>query len=137
MQQAGLRTRSEKESGFMASPACLRWNLNTEPVGNETRVYFTDPDVALDDTDTNFLTEGLTALVEESGHSRLLLDLSNVSYLNSSTLSMLLRLYKLVSARGGHISLLNPQPHIQEIFEITNLNRLFEIRHAELKACPS
>jgi len=52
-------------------------------------------------------------------------DFSGVDYIDSTGLSALVRAYKRVQATGGGIALLNLQPRLRKLFDITSLNELF------------
>ena len=121
----------------MNVPATLPWELKTEDQGEDTRVYFTGRDVFLDEANTDVINERLLRLVEEKGRIRLLLDLGNVTYLTSSSLGMMLMLHRKLQGVSGRLVLINVQPHIYEIFAITNLVRLLEVRIAGLNECAS
>ena len=71
-----------------------RWNVEAEHKGDETFVRFAGSDVSFDAADANVIEQQLMDLLEGAGRTHLVLDLSNVSYLTSSTLSVLLRLQK-------------------------------------------
>lgn len=54
--------------------------------------------------------------------------LSNVSFIDSQGLSALIALKKTISANNGRIILVEPTRVVEQILEITQLNRIFEIR---------
>ena len=64
-------------------------------------------------------------------HTTLELDLSSVSFLDSSSLGMLISLNKTMRARNGAVRLLKPGPRACQILEMTRLNRVFEIVSTE------
>jgi anti-sigma B factor antagonist len=55
------------------------------------------------------------------------IDLSKTRFVDSSGLGALIALHKLMLARGGQVRVLNPIPAVEQVFEITRLNRLFEV----------
>ena len=57
----------------------------------------------------------------------IVLDLSNLSYINSSGLGILINLLKTAQRRGGDIKLANLQGEIRELFSITSLDQVFGI----------
>jgi anti-anti-sigma factor len=111
----------------------LPWELKSEDTGEDTRVYFTGRDVFLDESNNDLINERLLRLVEEKGRVRLLLDMGNISYVTSGTLGMLLILHRKLHSVLGRLVLINVQPHIYEIFAITNLTRLLDVRPAGVK----
>jgi anti-anti-sigma factor len=54
--------------------------------------------------------------------------LSNVSFIDSQGLSALIALKKTIGAHGGRIVLVEPTRVVEQILEITQLNRIFEIK---------
>jgi len=57
----------------------------------------------------------------------LLLDFGQVDYLSSAVLTELLRVNKAIQETGGRLQLCGVSSVIREIFEITNLDRIFVI----------
>lgn len=88
------------------------------------------------DTESNVHATGeqLSRLVY-AGRRHLDLDLRHMEYLASSAvLSMLILLQKKLQAGGGVLVLRNIQPPVYQIFELTRLNELFDIRKGEDQA---
>jgi len=54
--------------------------------------------------------------------------LANVSFIDSQGLSALIALKKTITASGGRIVLVQPTRVVEQILEITQLNRIFEIK---------
>ncbi len=63
----------------------------------------------------------------ESGRHRLVLDLSPLSFIDSSGLSALVAALKAARARGGDVRLAGLTPAVRSIVELTRLHRLFAI----------
>jgi anti-sigma B factor antagonist len=55
------------------------------------------------------------------------INLSQTSAVDSCGLGALVALHKTVSGRGGVLRLLNPNPAVQQILELTRMHRIFEI----------
>lgn len=57
------------------------------------------------------------------------IDFSQTGFLDSCGLGALIALYKTARSRveGATIRLVNPSPPVQQIFELTRMNRIFEI----------
>jgi anti-sigma B factor antagonist len=70
------------------------------------------------------LRERLTSAIE-AGRSRIVLDLSEVTFLDSMALGVLLGGMRRLRDRGGELRLVVAQPEIKRIFEITLLDRVF------------
>ena len=89
------------------------------------------------------LTEGtpefddvLQRLVQQ-GHVRIVLDLEEVPYIDSTALGSLLRTHATVSRRGGAMKLLNVKGHVRELLELTRLLAVFEAFDSEADAIAS
>ena len=55
------------------------------------------------------------------------LELSNLSYLDSFGLGQLICIRASIQAAGGSLKLLRPQRHIRKLFQITKLDTVFDI----------
>lgn len=54
-------------------------------------------------------------------------DLSVTRFVDSSGLGALISIHKTMMARGGTVRVLNPTATVEQVLEVTRLNRLFEI----------
>jgi anti-anti-sigma factor len=72
----------------------------------------------------------LFRLAEEAVRPRLLLDCRNVLSVTAAGLGRLVALHKGVRSLGGQLALCNVAPHIAEVFEVTHLTRVLEVRRA-------
>ena len=108
-------------------------HLEITDVGDVTVVRLTDRKV-VDETNIQELGRELFGLVEEEQRKNLLLNFSAVGFLSSSALGKLITLDKKVKAHGGKLKLSNIRPEIYEVFAITKLNKLFEIKDDEAEA---
>lgn len=79
---------------------------------------------------TEFGNEALK-YVERHPGVNLLLDFSNVTYMSSAALTELLRLNQALGEQGGSVRLCNLTPAIRNVFQITNLEKLFYIHDGE------
>jgi anti-sigma B factor antagonist len=77
------------------------------------------------------LRDRLTDLMDE-GVTRVVLDLSETTFVDSMALGVLLGTVKRLRTTGGHLDLVVPRPDIRRIFEITMLDRVFDL-HATLE----
>lgn len=59
--------------------------------------------------------------------SRLVLDLSAVSYMDSSGVGTLVDIFRRVNTYSGFMALVGPNARVQNLFEITKLDRFFRI----------
>jgi anti-sigma B factor antagonist len=88
----------------------------------------------VEDINIQELGQELFQLVEVENCGKLLLNFSSVEFLSSAALGKLITLDKKVKAHGGVLKLSNIRPEIYKVFEITKLNRLFDIKKNEAEA---
>lgn len=81
------------------------------------------------DTDMHVVDELEARLSEviDEGPALLVLDLSGVTFLDSMALGVLLSSLKRLGQTGGKLRIVTPRPEIRRIFEVTLLDRLFDI----------
>jgi anti-sigma B factor antagonist len=68
------------------------------------------------------------------GRSNLILDLSAVSYVDSSGLGQLITIWTSIGKRGGQLILLCPSPRVRDQLAITKLDTVFTIINHEAEA---
>jgi len=69
----------------------------------------------------------------DDGASTLIVDLSDVGFLDSTTLGVLISVHKRLAEAGGVVELVIPHARLLRIFQITGLDRVFTI-HDSLAA---
>src|SRR6185312_12968401 len=121
-----------EESVSMSSQS-RRSRLEVEDIGDVTVVNFTDKKI-LDEQNIQVIGDQLFSLVDEYGRRKILLNFGNVEYLSSAARGKFITLNKKVNAAGGRLILCNIDPQIYEVFEITKLNKLFNIQKEEQAA---
>lgn len=75
-------------------------------------------------SETDELKNTINSLLEQ-GKVRLIVDLADVSYLNSSAIGALTVAHTSFSARGGKMILCNVNKNISNIFLVTKLSTIF------------
>ena len=101
--------------------------LDIEEVGGVTVAQFVDKKI-LDETNIQNIGNQLFALVDEDGRKKIVLDFSTVEYLSSAALGKLITMDKKVKAAKAKLRLCCIRPEIYEVFEITRLNKIFDIK---------
>ena len=104
--------------------------LDVSEVGDVTVVHFRDQRI-IEDLGIQEMGQELLHLVEGENRKKLLLNFSSVSFMSSAALGKLITLDKKVKAKGGVLKLCSIRPEIYEVFAITRLDRLFDIRKDE------
>jgi len=79
------------------------------------------------------LRDLMVALLAD-GSRHFVLNLGNVEYIDSSGLGQLITIWSSVRNKGGHMTVLNPTKRVERLFEITRLNKVFEILQSEPEA---
>jgi anti-anti-sigma factor len=92
-----------------------------------TRVALVCPGGLLHEGAVQALGKELLALAETVAGGTLWLSLAGVVYLTSTTLEMLLSLRRQVLDAGGRLILSDLGPAVQEVFQITRLDRVIEV----------
>jgi len=72
------------------------------------------------------LREKIEKLLKE-GHREFVLDLSNLTYLDSFGLGQLVCVRNSIERTGGQIKLLNPPDHVRKLLKLTKLDTVFSI----------
>jgi anti-sigma B factor antagonist len=72
------------------------------------------------------LKQALTDAIE-GGQRRVAIDLTEVSFLDSTALGVLIGAVKRLRSRGGALAIVNTEPSIAKTFEITGLDQIFTI----------
>ncbi len=73
------------------------------------------------------LEDRLEDLIENQGNQTVVIDLENMTFVDSSGLSVLVTAFRYLSERGGQLSLRRPSPSTRKVFEITGLNKVLPI----------
>jgi len=71
------------------------------------------------------------------GNKRVLLNLADVTYIDSSGIGELVSAYTAVSNQGGQLKLLNLTKKVHDLLQITKLYTVFDIHDDEAKAIGS
>ena len=82
------------------------------------------------------LRDLLRDLVSE-GNKKILLNLRNVNYIDSSGLGELVSAFTSMRSQGGELKLVNPSKRIRDLLQITKLYSLFDVKDDETTALGS
>ncbi len=100
--------------------------IGIEYVKKATIATLTDEKI-LDEADIQALEDSIMPLIESTEEIKLVLDFSNVEFLTSSVLGLLIRISKKVYESKGLLMLCGINSKILEIFKITRLDKVFDI----------
>ena len=95
-----------------------------------TIVHFTEAKV-IDQRNINLIGSELTKMVESGGVLKMLINMENVQYLSSAVLGKLISLHKTLRMNKGSLKLCGIAAPIYEVFEITRLDKVFDIYKTE------
>lgn len=73
----------------------------------------------------------------EAGSKKLVIDLSEVSYLDSASIGCLMDIYRMMSERSGAVRLVGLQERVETMVSLTGLHNLVEIFREEKSALES
>ena len=72
------------------------------------------------------LRQQVVSLVGE-GHTRIVLDLTQVDFVDSIGLGVIVSVLKRVRSHGGELVLVGPVPRVRALFELTRLDEILEL----------
>ena len=98
--------------------------INERPVG-DTKLLELSGHLVFDEGD-RILRERVHALVDE-GSRRILLDLHDVTYVDSGGIGAVIEMYLHVAKVGGRLALMRPGPCARRVLEITHLSTALDV----------
>ena len=100
------------------------FSLSQEPLDAERHVVAVSGEI-----DLFTAPELKSALSEaiESGHTRIVVDLTDTTFLDSTALGVLIGAVKRLRSRDGRLTIVNVDENIAKTFEITGLDQIFPI----------
>ena len=104
--------------------------INVMDNGGVHVVHFVDKKI-VDSGTIEQLGDELTGLVLNENKNMLLLNFDTVEFMSSAALNKLISLNKKVKDAAGQLKLCCLRPEIGEVFKITRLDRVFDIRKDE------
>jgi len=107
--------------------------IDVSKVGDVTIVKFLDKKI-LDEAGIQELGAELFSLVEHDNRRSVVLNFSNVDFLSSAALGKLITLDRKMKSAKGRLKMSNIRPEILEVFQITKLHKVFDIRDEEAEA---
>lgn len=94
-----------------------------------TQIEFIDRNI-LDEANIQAIGEEIGTIIESSPKPKLLISFANVDHLSSAALGTLITINTKIRNKGGKLCLADIDPQIYEVFVITRLNQLFEIKES-------
>ena len=85
------------------------------------------------DTAKEFIDE-LVSLID-SGETKIVVDCTHLDHISSYGLGVLVRLHSKLKKKGGDVKLASVKGVVEQVFKITQLNKIFEIYPDVSQAC--
>ena len=101
-----------------------------------TQIEFIDRNI-LDEANIQAIGEEIGSIIDRSAKPKLLISFANVDHLSSAALGTLITVNTKIRNKGGRLCLANIDPQIYEVFVITRLNQLFDIKESTDEALKS
>jgi len=80
------------------------------------------------------LKSSMEKAISEFQHRKIVLNMKDLTYINSSGIGILVKILKETKSAGKILHMCCLQPTIFEVFKITNLNQIFKIFDSEEEA---
>ena len=116
------------------SEAAGRPCLRVRTVERTAVVRFEDAEILFEEGAVHSVGRELHRLIEEEGHTRLVVNFAGVRYLSSEVLAILAGLQRKVDPVRGSIVLCGLDPLLRDMVRITHLDRVFDICGDEAEA---
>jgi anti-anti-sigma factor len=97
-------------------------------------VRFEDAEILFEEGIVQTVGRELHRLIEDEGHTRLVVDFAGVRYLSSEVLGIMAGLWREIDPVRGSIVLCGLDPLLREMVRITHLDRVFDICGDEAEA---
>jgi len=107
--------------------------IDVSTLGEVSVVKFIDRKI-LEEASIQELGAELFGLVELENCKNILLNFTGVEFLSSAALGKLITLDRKVKSHKGRLKMSNIRPEIFEVFQVTKLNKVFDIRNDESEA---
>jgi len=95
--------------------------------GTEVSIVTFDDQHILEDQQIKKLDQALKPVIERNLNKQLVLNFEHVRFMSSAFLGLLVKAHKRVIDNGGRLQLMNLDPKIRKVFEITQLVKVFDI----------
>ena len=93
---------------------------------HRTKPHFIETSGELDLYSAPELKQRLGLAIEE-GNRRIVVDLTQATFVDSTTLGVLVGAKKRIAPEGGSVAVVCPDNEVRRLFDLTGINRVFEI----------
>ncbi len=91
----------------------------------------------LEDMEITAIEHSIMPLINDADTVKMIINFSNVKFLSSAVLGLLIRISKKIYEKQGQLRLCCIDPKILNVFKITRLDRVFEIYDTQDQAIAS
>ncbi len=110
--------------------------LKVEESDGVTLVEFLDKNI-LDEANIQQIGDELADIVDSATKPQVVINFQNVEHLSSAALGTLITVNNRIASKDGKLILAEIEGQILEVFKITKLDRLFDIRDSNSEAIAS
>ena len=89
-------------------------------------IRFTDRNI-LEEATIQQIADEVAQIIDDAQNPKVLINFQDVEHLSSAALGTLITINNKLRRKEGQLRLSNINPQIQEVFQITKLNKLFKI----------
>lgn len=93
-------------------------NLKVEFLSNE-----------LDHHISNEVREEIDYIIQEKQIKNIIFDFKNMNFMDSSGIGVVIGRYKRVSSEGGKVAVININPRVKKIFDLSGMSKIIEIHN--------
>jgi anti-sigma B factor antagonist len=101
--------------------------ITSENKGNAIVVTLLMPQL-LEESEITMLEQSIMQVIRKANVVNIVLNFENVTFLSSAVLRTLIKINTAIGERHGKLKLCSIDPKILEVFKITRLNKVFDIR---------
>jgi len=116
------------------SEAAGRPRLRVRTVERTAVIRFEDAEILFEEGAVHAVGRELRRLIEDEGHTQLVVDFAGVSFLSSEVLGILAGLQRKIEPNRGSIVLCGLDPLLRDMVRITHLDRVFDVCGDEAEA---
>src|SRR6516162_218448 len=124
---AASSSHVSRDGRWDISDAARRPRLRVRILERTAVVRFEDAEILFEEGAVHTVGRELHRLIEEEGHTRLVVNLAGVRYLSSEVLGILAGLQRKVDPIRGSIVLCGLDQLLRDMVRITHLDRIFDI----------
>mgnify|MGYP003575993425 FL=1 len=107
-----------------------------ERMNGDVTVIRITGDITLNQGGDVLLKDKVQSLLQQ-GHRKLVLDLGNVSYVDSAGLGQLVQIHATAKSNGGSLRLVNVTKRVKDLLVVTKLVTIFDSYDSEAEAVAS